>query len=75
MDLARHDGFAFAASQEDVADLLGISTVHANRTIQDLRRTGYVAWHDHRIQVTDATALADLGQFDPDYLNLVREPR
>ena len=75
MGLAGQDGFAFAASQEDVADLLGISTVHANRTIQDLRRTAYVQWHDHQIRVIDAPALADLGQFDPAYLSLVREPR
>jgi CRP-like cAMP-binding protein len=75
MDLATDHRFAFPVTQEDVADALGISTVHANRTIQDLRRTGLVDWPDHVVHIVDNGGLAQLGEFDPGYLSLSREPR
>jgi CRP-like cAMP-binding protein len=75
MGLADERRYIFPATQEDVADVLGISTVHANRTVQDLRRTGLVTRTDHEVHILDFEQLANVGQFDPAYLNLRRESR
>jgi hypothetical protein len=44
--------------------------VHANRTIQELRRGGMLQWKSRTITVTDWQALAYLARFKPDYLGL-----
>ena len=75
MSLARDHSFEFPVTQADVADALGISTVHANRTIQDLRHRGLIEWSDHVVHIVDEPGLSDLADFDPDYLNLEKEPR
>ncbi|RYE50820.1 MAG: Crp/Fnr family transcriptional regulator, partial [Hyphomicrobiales bacterium] len=40
--LNKENSFALPISQIDLADMLGTSTVHANRTLQDLRLQGLV---------------------------------
>lgn len=69
------DSFAFPVSQTEVGDMLGLSTVHVNRTLQNLRATGFLAWDNQVVTVRDFGALAKLAGFDPIYLNLFREPR
>lgn len=69
------DVFALAMTQVDLADAMGISTVHANRTLQDLRTMGLLQWDNGRVQVLDKAGLRHLGRFDDGYLHLRREPR
>jgi CRP-like cAMP-binding protein len=68
--LARDYQFPSPFTQSDLAAICGISPVHANRTIQDLRRRGLVTWHARMITITDWPALARLAGFKPDYLRL-----
>lgn len=67
--------FGFPIRQAEVADLLGLSLVHTNRTIQDIRATKLVAWADGRITVADFAKLSTLCHFDPTYLSLRPEKR
>ncbi len=75
VDLARDGSFAFPVTQVELADALGFSLVHANRTLQELRATGFVRWKGSTITIVDFDGLAALSQFDPTYLNLVKLPR
>jgi CRP-like cAMP-binding protein len=57
-------------TQEFVADALGLTTVHTNRTLQILRETGAVEWRSGRLQVLDWAKLSNIADFDPRYLHL-----
>ncbi len=57
-------------TQAELADALGLSTVHINRTLQDLRGTGRIVFQAGRLTVIDWDGLAADGEFDPCYLHL-----
>ena len=75
VDLARDGSFTFPVPQAELADALGFSLVHVNRTLQELRATGFVRWKGSAITIIDFDGLAELSQFDPTYLNLITLPR
>jgi len=66
--LAREFSFSMSWTQMDVADASGISNVHANRIIQELRQLGLVEWDNKHVKIRDWDALARLGDFNDDYL-------
>lgn len=57
-------------TQEMVGDALGLTGVHVNRTLQQLRETGYVDHHRGRLFMHDFGRLASFADFDPAYLRL-----
>ena len=57
-------------TQVEMADMLGLSAVHMNRTVQDLRARGLVVTDRDRITLPDFDRLAQLAGFDPLYLHL-----
>ncbi|SMQ63343.1 cAMP-binding domain of CRP or a regulatory subunit of cAMP-dependent protein kinases [Devosia lucknowensis] len=65
--------FPFRATQNDLADALGMSIVHANRTLQELRSAGLLAFSNGVAEILDWPKLRALGQFDPAYLHLSRD--
>jgi CRP-like cAMP-binding protein len=67
--LARDLSFAMPWTQMDVADACGISNVHANRVIQELRQLRLVEWDSRRLKILDWSALRRLGDFNEDYLH------
>ena len=73
--VASGNQFAFPLTQAQVADLLGLSVVHINRRLQELRSTGLVDWRNGMISIRDFDQLADLADFDPTYLSLRIEAR
>lgn len=73
--LAPRHSFDFPITQAQLADVLGMSLVQVNRTLQQLRRTGLVSWKGSKITIHDFAGLAELADFDPTYLNLIKEPR
>ncbi|MEO3385333.1 Crp/Fnr family transcriptional regulator [Mesorhizobium sp. CAU 1741] len=73
--LAANGRFRFPITQSELSDILGLSLVHTNRTVQELRATDLVAWDHTNVTVRDFDALARATGFDPTYLNLTPEPR
>lgn len=59
----------FPLTQSDLADAIGLSTVHVNRTLQELRSKGLVELKAKRLTVHDTEALWNLAMFDPSYLH------
>ena len=57
-------------TQLDVADALGLTDVHVNRVLKELREHGIVEFRHGLITVLDWEALQDAGEFDPAYLHL-----
>jgi len=76
MTRARAGGFAsgdccdFPATQEVLGEALALTSVHVNRTLQLLRQTGLVEFSGGRLTIHDFNRLADLAEFDPQYLHL-----
>lgn len=66
-------GFTLPLTQEEIADVLGLTAVHVNRTLQNLRSDGLIRLKDHRLQVPDLGALHRLAGYDGRYLHLPGE--
>ena len=66
--LGRDDSFGLDVTQADLADVLGLSVVHVNRTLQDLRQSGVIEFGRKLLRIVDPAALADMAGFDPRYL-------
>lgn len=67
--------FLFPMSQVELSDALGLSTVHVNRTIRELRSRGLVQWKGTEVTILDWARLAEFSEFDPAYLQLGLQPR
>jgi CRP-like cAMP-binding protein len=62
--------FDLPLTQEFVADALGLTAVHTNRTMQVLRSTGAIEWRGGTVAVLDWGKLAEMADFDARYLHL-----
>ncbi len=67
---AKEYRFPSPFTQSDLGAACGISAVHANRTIQELRRKRLLEWQSRTITITNWPALTYLAGFKPDYLRL-----
>lgn len=73
--LADANRYPLPITQEDMADVCGLTPVHVNRTLQELRATGAVEWQRGTVVINDWPELQRIAEFDPAYLNLERLPR
>jgi len=62
----------FPLTQRDLADCMGLSSVHVNRTLQQLRMEELIQLSDKLLTIFDLEALQSAGEFDPTYLHLRR---
>lgn len=62
--------FRFPVTQTELADVLGLSLVHVNRVIQELRSKGLLTWRGGEVVLQDFDGLATLAEFNPTYLHL-----
>ena len=69
---ARSDGYEFPLTQRELSECLGLTVVHANRTIQELRRRGLIELESRRFTILDRRGLEGVAEFDPSYLYLER---
>jgi CRP-like cAMP-binding protein len=69
---AEPDGFAFPLTQRELAECLGLTVVHANRTLQALRGRHLIELVGRRLTILDREGLEEVAEFDPDYLYLDR---
>jgi CRP-like cAMP-binding protein len=72
---AQDHRFDFPVTQILLADALGLSKVHVNRVVQELRREKLISWRGAKVTIPDFDRLKRFAEFDPTYLNLLIEPR
>ena len=70
--LAETDGYEWPVTQDELADTLGITAVHVNRVLQDLRKAELVALRSRRLTIPDLERLRAFAGFRPNYLHLTR---
>lgn len=67
--------YDFPLTQQELAECLGLTPVHVNRTLQALRKQKVVEVARGRVTIPDLKALQAVGEFDPEYLYLDKRPR
>jgi CRP-like cAMP-binding protein len=63
----------FPLTQVDLADATGLTAVHVNRTLQELRRDGLIELQSKTLTIPDLNALRQVALFNDNYLHLDRE--
>lgn len=51
-------------TQQHVADTLGLSIVHTNKTLRKLAEKGLIQWLDRSCEIVDAEGLRDLADWE-----------
>lgn len=74
-DRAENDSYDFPLTQIELGECLGLTAVHVNRTLQELRRMGLVELQNRRVSILDLKNLKGIAEFDPAYLYLEKRPR
>lgn len=69
--LVRGNQMRFPYRQQDLADALGLSLVHTNKTLGKLRDLNAARWEDSKLQVLDQDKLAEIAMID----EIILEPR
>ncbi|MBV9510580.1 MAG: Crp/Fnr family transcriptional regulator [Caulobacteraceae bacterium] len=62
------DDLPFPLTQVELADVLGLSPVHVNRVLQQLKGEGLIEIRNGHLRVCNRPRLIELGDFDPTYL-------
>lgn len=70
IDATEGHSFDLPLNQVALADALGLSQVHVNRTLQRLRREGLLDVSGRRATILDQTALESAVEFERTYLHL-----
>jgi CRP-like cAMP-binding protein len=60
-------------TQDQLADALGLNPVHVNRTLKALEAEGLIERTRRSVRIVNWKALANVGDFDPNYLHLETE--
>src|SRR3954469_23352045 len=71
--LTKDNSFDFPITQAEIGDATGLSTVHVNRSIQELRGDGLIKLEKGRCTILDLGRLEEAAKFDPSYLHLKDE--
>jgi CRP-like cAMP-binding protein len=67
---SERSAFHLPLTQNELADVLGMSPVHVNRVLKELRHDGVIAWTNYWIEILDWHGLAEIAEFNPAYLGL-----
>jgi CRP-like cAMP-binding protein len=62
--------FDLPITQAELGDAVGLSTVHVNRSLMQLRGDGLITLERGRCTINDIARLEEAGTFDPTYLHL-----
>ena len=73
--LTQNGSCDFPLTQTDLADATGLTAVHVNRTLQELRRDGLIELERKRLNIPNMQKLKEASMFNANYLHLDREGR
>lgn len=73
--LAGPEGCEMPLTQAELGDATGLSTVHVNRVLQELRAARLIVLKDRALTIPNLAALHEAARFDGAYLHADREGR
>ena len=75
LGLVEADSYEFPLTQQEISECLGLTAVHVNRTLQELRKRKLIELEGRRATILDLQGLQSVAEFDPSYLYLDHRPR
>ena len=69
------DAFPFPLTQEELAEATGMTPVHVNRVLSQLRSDGLIELKGRVLTVLDPDGLQEIAAYDTSYLHLTRTER
>jgi CRP-like cAMP-binding protein len=75
--IGKTDGLSYRLdlTQVDLAECLGLTAIHVNRTLKALREQKLVEFRGGVVAIRDLNGLRRVAEFNPDYLSLECRPR
>ena len=73
--LVDNNSFEFPLTQMEFGECLGLTSVHVNRTLQELRRRDLIQLQNRRVTIFDLDALKGVAQFNDAYLYMHKRAR
>jgi len=73
--LVREHDFELPLNQTELGECLGLTVVHTNRVLKELRERGLVQFRGGTVSIHDVDALKNFAGFDPTYLYLASYSR
>ena len=67
--LGSEGGFACPLNQYLLADALGLTAIHMNRVLRQLRERGLVTFREGRVEFHDLAGLRNLAEYHSGYLD------
>lgn len=67
LGIAKEQSYTFPMTQAEIGDATGLSTVHVNRTLQELRDDGFIRTVGREMIIENWEGLQVVGEFDPRY--------
>lgn len=74
LGLAKSNSIRFPMTQADLADATGLTPVHFNRMIKELREAGLIHLRSKTLEIPNFEAIKNAGLFSDTYLHLGRRP-
>jgi CRP-like cAMP-binding protein len=68
--LATADSYTLPITQTELADTVGLSSIHVNRVLKTLRERELITWTKSEIKILDVPGLKSYSDFNPNYLHL-----
>ena len=68
--LLHDDSYELPVTREQLGDAFGLSTVHVNRVLQELRAEGLITSHGKTLILNDLKRLQEIAQYKSDYLHV-----
>lgn len=70
VEMTDGQSYDFDLTQTDLAECVGLTPIHVNRTLKELREQGLVQFRSGRVTIQDWDGLTRVAEFDPAYLYL-----
>jgi CRP-like cAMP-binding protein len=71
--LTKDHGYDLRITQQELSDAFGLTGVHVNRILQELRGDGLITSRGKSVVINDWERLQKEGQYNPDYLHLSQQ--
>jgi CRP-like cAMP-binding protein len=72
--LGSRTSYELPVTQEQLGEATGLTPVHVNRTLQQIRGQDLLRFANRQVEILDWDGLASLAEFDPDFLMLDGPP-
>jgi CRP-like cAMP-binding protein len=69
------DSYRLDLTQLELSECLGLTSVHVNRVLRELREQGALEFRSGRVMIQNLILLRQIAEFDPSYLYLERRSR